>query len=422
MTTDPPALTRRSLARHSLARRSRGNVVAGVAGGLADHLGVEVLKVRVAFVLLSALAGAGIVAYGLLWVFMPDADGAASDPPPEALSAEGSAAQAAERRRGIGLALLGVAVASGSSWLLNAGAASVVVPFVVVAIGAGLVWREFDSGGPRSLVGLPAQPTMLAWARVVGGISLVGVGLGVVVIARVDLAALRSSLLAVVVTLVGVGLLVVPLWLRTTRALSEERAVLARTQEREEIASHLHDSVLQTLALIQKRPEQTQEVLRLARSQERELRKWLFGEVGGEHRSLAEALRTIGGEVEDSYGVGVETVTVGDLTFGAGGPGPDVAALLGAAREALVNAAKHSGQPRVDLYAEVEQGQISVFVRDRGVGFDPDAVDADRKGLAKSVHGRMERHGGTASVRSSVGNGAEVRLTLPLANPERTDS
>lgn len=385
-------------------------MLAGVAGGLADHLGVDVLTVRVAFVLLSALAGAGVLAYGLLWVFMPVSEGRVEhDRSPS------------DRRRGIGLALLGLAAAGGSSWLVSGGAAAVVLPFVVVAVGAALVWREFDTAGPRSLLGLPARPTVWTWARVVGGVSLVVLGLGVVVIERVDIASLRSSLLAVVVTLIGVGLLVVPLWLRTMRALNEERAVLARTQEREEIASHLHDSVLQTLALIQKRPEQTQEVLRLARSQERELRKWLFGEAGGEYRSLAEALRTIGGEVEDSYGVGVEAVTVGDLAFGAGGPGPDMAALLGAAREALVNAAKHSGQPRVDLYVEVEPGQVSVFVRDRGVGFDPAAVDPDRLGLAKSIHGRMERRGGTSSVRSSVGNGAEVRLAMPRAEIERTN-
>lgn len=367
---------------------------------------MAVLKVRVAFALLAVLGGAGIAAYGLLWVFMPVGNDAPALSP-------------SERRRGIGLALLGMAGAMGSSWLYSGGL-GIVIPIVAVVIGAGLVWREFDAQGPRSLLEWPAHPSVLTWARVVGGISLVVLGLGVVVIARVDLASLRSSLLAVVVTLVGVGLLSVPLWLRTMRALNEERAARVRTEAREEFASHLHDSVLQTLALIQQRPEQTQEVLRLARSQERELRTWLFGEVGGEHRSLAAALRTVCGEVEDHYGVDVEPVTVGDLTFGEVGPGPEMTALLGAAREALLNAAKHSGQTRVDLYAEAEPGQVSVFVRDRGAGFDPAAVSGDRQGIAKSIRGRMERHGGTATVRSSVGSGTEVRLVMPREAEERT--
>nr|WP_051461637.1 ATP-binding protein [Tomitella biformata] len=409
-TPEPPP--RPALDIPPLARRRHG-VVGGVAGGVADHLGVAPLKVRVAFTLLSVLAGAGVVAYGLLWIFMPEGAG------------EGETS-ATERLQARGLALLGVAAALGSTWVVSGGVGSVILPLIVVAVGAGLVWREFDADGPRTLMGWPRQPTVLTWARVVGGVSLVVLGLGVVVIARVDFASLGSSLLAVVVALVGVALLSVPIWLRTVRALNEERAARVRTEAREEIASHLHDSVLQTLALIQKRPEQTQEVLRLARSQERELRKWLFGEVGGEHRSLAEALRTVCGEVEDHHGVSVETVTVGDLEFGSAGPGPDMMALLGATREALVNAAKHSGQTRVDLYAEVEPGQVSVFVRDRGVGFDPAAVQSDRQGLAKSVHGRMGRHGGTASVRSSVGSGTEssgteVRMSMPRETMERTD-
>ena len=389
-----------------LMRRGQGGVVGGVAGGISDHLGLDVLKVRVAFVLLAVLGGAGVIAYGLLWVFMPV--GSVAVP-----------VRRGERRRGLGLVMLGMAGAIGSSWLYS-GSARIVIPIVVVTIGAGLVWREFDADGPRSLLGWPARPSALTWARVVGGISLVVLGLGVIVIARVDLASLRSSLLAVVVTLVGVGLLSVPIWLRTMSALNEERAARVRTEAREEFASHLHDSVLQTLALIQQRPEQTQEVLRLARSQERELRTWLFGEVGGEHHSLAAALRTLCGEVDDQYGVGVEQVTVGDVAFGEAGPEPEMAALLGAAREALVNAAKHSGQARMDLYAEAEPGQVSVFVRDRGAGFDPASVTADRQGLAKSIHGRMERYGGVATVRSSVGGGTEVRLIMPRTTEERT--
>ncbi|WP_374212612.1 sensor histidine kinase [Rhodococcus tibetensis] len=388
-----------------LERRAAGRVVGGVAGGIADQLGVDVLKVRVVFAALAALAGAGIVAYGLLWIFT--SAGADTEKP-----------SASERRRAIGLIAIGLAGASALSWLFSGRAGSVIAPIVVVAVGAALVWREFDSEGPRTVIGLPQRPTVLTWARVLGGVTLIVSGLGVVILAQVDLEALRSSLLAVVVTLVGAGLLTVPLWLRLWRALGAERAARIRNEEREEIASHLHDSVLQTLALIQKQADHPQEVARLARGQERELRKWLFGGGDADHSSLAEALRIIAGEVEDQHGVTVRPVTVGDVSLDVEGTGEGLSkesftALLGATREALVNAAKHSGETDINLFAEAEREQVSVFVRDRGVGFDIDEVPPDRQGLAKSIHGRIDRRGGHVDVRSAPGKGTEVRISMP---------
>ncbi|MEZ5153590.1 ATP-binding protein [Rhodococcus zopfii] len=384
-----------------LERRVGGRVVGGVAGGLADHLDVDVMKVRVAFTVLAAL-GVGIVAYGLLWAFV--AQGSDTERP-----------SPTERRRALGLAVIGLGLAAGLSWLLNGGAASVIAPVVVVAVGAALVWREFDVDGPRSVLGLPARPTVLTWARVLGGLTLIVTGLGVVILAQVDVAALRSSLLAVVVTLLGAGLLSVPLWVRMWRALEQERAARVRNEEREEIASHLHDSVLQTLALIQKQAGDSQEVVRLARSQERELRRWLFG--GGEspRTSLAEALRTIAGEVEDQHGVSVTPVIVGDVAPGDDDdlPAESFTAVLGATREALVNSAKHAGVDSVDLFAEAEPDEVSVFVRDRGVGFDPDLVPEDRQGLAKSIRARIERRGGRVVVKSELGKGTEIRIHMP---------
>ncbi|CAM3181285.1 ATP-binding protein [Prescottella defluvii] len=398
-----------------LERRVGGRIVGGVAGGLADHLDVDVFKVRIAFTLLAALAGAGIVAYGLLWIFTPP--GTDTEKP-----------SAAERRRALGLAVIGLAISAGLSWMISGTAASVITPFVVVAVGAALVWREFDTDGSRSVLGLPHRPTVLTWARILGGVTLIVTGLGVVILAQVDLDALRSSLLAVVVTLVGAGLLTVPLWLRLWRALGEERAARIRNEEREEIASHLHDSVLQTLALIQKQADSPQEVTRLARGQERELRRWLFG--GGEtaHTSLSEALQTIAGEVEDQHGVTVRPVTVGDVELatddqaGSGLSRECFTALLGATRESLVNAAKHAGVPSIDLYAETERDQVSIFVRDRGVGFDQDAVPEDRQGLAKSIRARIERRGGRVEVRSTVGKGTEVRIHMPRPMSAESES
>ena len=345
-------------------RRGGGRIVGGVAGGLADHLGIDVFKVRVAFALLAASAGAGIAAYGLIWMFTPAGEDTAHP-------------SAAERQRALGLAAIGLGLAVGLAWLLSGTAASVIVPVIVVVIGAALVWREFDSEGPRTALGLPKHPTVLSWARVVGGATLIVLGLAVVVLARVDLAALR-----------------------------------------EEIASHLHDSVLQTLALIQKQSDQPQEVMRLARGQERELRKWLFDGGDTDNSSLADALKTISGEVEDQHGVTVRPITVGDVHLlpddvESGLSRESFTALLGATREALVNAAKHSGETNIDLFAETEPEQVSVFVRDRGTGFDESEVPEDRRGLAKSIRGRIERRGGTVQVRSTVGKGTEVRIFMP---------
>ncbi|WP_254206486.1 ATP-binding protein [Nocardia alni] len=396
-----------------MTRRARGRVVGGVAGGIADHLGVDVFKVRVGFVLLSALMGAGIVGYGMLWIFTSSGgDG----PPPTA----------AERRQAAGLVLLGVTLAVSMAWLFNGTAAHVVAPIIVVAVGAALVWREFDAEGPRSILGLPVRPSVLTWTRIVAGATLIVVGLGVVVLARINLSSLGSAMIAVAVTLIGVGLLTVPLWLRMVRALNSERAARIRNEEREEIASHLHDSVLQTLALIQRQADDPQEVMRLARSQERELRKWLFEDTMPPQSSLAAALRTIAGEVEDQHGVKVAPVTVGDVSMdpgdtGFGLPREHFTALLGATREALVNAAKHAGVPTIDLFAEVEPHQVGIFVRDRGAGFDPADVPADRQGLSKSIHARIERRGGAVVIDSTPGRGTEVRITMPRKDSEGVD-
>ncbi|MEV0945904.1 PspC domain-containing protein [Rhodococcus sp. NPDC049939] len=394
-----------------LERRSAGRIVGGVAGGVADHLGIDVTKVRIVFACLAALAGAGIVGYGLLWIFTT-AGSDTQKPSP------------ADRRRAYGLVAIGLALASGLSWLFSGRVGSVVGPIIVVAVGAALVWREFDSEGPRTVIGLPERPTVLTWARVVGGVTLIVSGLAVVILAQVDFEALRSSLLAMLVTLVGAGLLTVPLWLRLWRALGAERAARIRNDEREEIASHLHDSVLQTLALIQKRADYPHEVARLARGQERELRKWLFGGGGTDHSSLAEALRIISGEVEDQHSVTVRPVTVGDVTLDIEGTGEGLAkesftAILGATREALVNAAKHSGETDINLFAESESHQVSVFVRDRGVGFDVNEVSSDRQGLSKSIRARIERRGGQVDVRSTPGKGTEVRIRMPRGGRAR---
>ena len=254
------------------------------------------------------------------------------------------------------------------------------------------------------------------------GVLVIG-GLSVFALGQIDFTAVRSALIAVVLTLVGVAIITVPWWIRLVRDLGDERRERIRERERAEIAAHLHDSVLQTLALIQRQSGDSREVQRLARSQERELRTWLYGPTGyasppapgpagaaDPQITFAAALAAAAGEVEDTYAVAVAPVVVGDIPMDQ-----DLAALVAAAREAMVNAAKHAGVDEVSVYAEVEDGTAAVFVRDRGNGFDPESVGADRRGLAQSIRGRMDRHGGTATVRSRHGEGTEVELTMPVA-------
>ncbi len=384
-----------------LYRRNGGRVLYGVAGGLADHLGIDVFRVRVVFVVLTALAGAGALAYAVLAFFTPLGDDTARPSAPE-------------RRQAYGLILVGL-VALGISFAVAANApAQQLVAVIFVLGGAALVWREVDVTGIRGGVG-----SATTWLRLLIGAVLVIGGLAVLVVAGGSVfAGVNTTVLAVFATLIGVLVLTVPLWMRMLRTLDAERSARIRTAEREEIASHLHDSVLQTLALIQKQSADPDVVARLARRQERELRAWLFGDPAQRRESLAAAIAALAAEVEETYGTEIEAVTVGDIS-------PDelrdenwarsASALIAATREAMVNAAKHSGAQQVDVYAEVSDEAVEVFVRDRGCGFEPEAVDDDRQGISGSILGRMERAGGGATVSSTPGRGTNVTLTLPRA-------
>ncbi|WP_328445381.1 MULTISPECIES: PspC domain-containing protein [unclassified Amycolatopsis] len=402
-------------------RRRSGRAIAGVAGGLADHLGVPVVWVRTGFALLAALNGAGLLAYGLLWVFVQQQSEEAATTP-----------TSKERQQAFGLIALGVGLAVASGTLTGFISGWVAVPLAVAMIGAAVVWREADesqrrrwrTGAKDSVAGaFLGGGGWSAAIRIVAGVALVITGIGVVVLRSGSLDQVQFALIAVIATLIGVAVLTVPFWLRLVRDLSDERKARIRTDERAEIAAHLHDSVLQTLALIQKQSEQPREVARLARSQERELRGWLYGPNGygkpvektaeGEETQtsgqLSEALATACGEVEDTFAISVGQVVVGDAELDEA-----LVALVQAAREAIVNAAKHAGVEEVSVYAEVEPTSVTVFVRDRGKGFDPDVVPGDRHGLADSIRGRMTRHGGTCKLRTAPGEGTEVQLAMPV--------
>jgi signal transduction histidine kinase len=207
----------------------------------------------------------------------------------------------------------------------------------------------------------------------------------------------------VVAALVAAAL---PWVLRVRGELARAREDKLLADARADMAAHLHDSVLQTLALIQRRAGDSRAVIALARRQERELRQWLYGQAGTD-TTLVQALSAAGADVEADHGVDVDLVTVGDAELT-----PELTALVRASREAMVNAARHSGAERIDVYAEVDDELASVYVRDRGSGFDPDAIDPDRMGLRRSIVERVERAGGQAIIRSSPGAGSEIRLEM----------
>ncbi|RTL70661.1 MAG: ATP-binding protein [Pseudonocardiaceae bacterium] len=418
---EPPVPTR-----GALERRRSGRLVAGVAGGVADHLGIDVLWVRAAFVVLAAINGAGVVGYALLWMFVRQ----------ESADTE-RAVPRRERQQAIGLVVLGLGIGLVAALLGNSVIGWIVGPLGVAALGAAVVWREADeaqrrrwAAGARSGVTGAAGGGRTALIRIVAGALFVALGIAVFLIGNINLGQVQFGLLAVIATIVGVGVLTVPWWLRLARDLGEERRQRIVEAERAEIAAHLHDSVLQTLALIQRQSDDPREVARLARGQERELRHWLYGPQGYGRGStgggvkapaldegLAESLTKAAAEVEDTYALTVSPVLVGaDRQLDA-----DLRALVLAAREAMVNAAKHAGVDEISVYVEIEPDEVNVFVRDRGKGFDPDDVPADRHGLADSIKARMARHGGRVRLRSTPGEGTEVHLAMTISDPAAPD-
>ncbi|MCW2670494.1 MAG: Conserved putative rane protein [Frankiales bacterium] len=382
-----------------LRREVDGRVLAGVAAGIAAFTGVPVLAVRLALVALCFASGLGIAVYAVMWVFLPQRDGTTFQ----------------EDRRGQGLLLVVLLVVVVALVLLVPlgvvpGGVSV-APLLVAVAGVALVWQQADLAQRRhwrASALSTATGSRSALLRLgFGALLLIG-GLVGFLASRGELAVARAGLASTAVVVAGIALLSSPWWVGMATDLSTERRERIRSQERAEVAAHVHDSVLQTLALIQKAAASPAEVTRLARGQERELRTWLY--TGGTAEgSLSGALEALAAAVEESFQVTVDVVTVGDLALSE-----KVSAVVAATREAVVNAAKHSGVAAVDVYCEVEPTAVTVFVRDRGRGFDPSTVPADRHGLAGSVHGRMERHGGLAVVRSSAGDGTEVRLEMPL--------
>jgi signal transduction histidine kinase len=355
--------------------------LAGVCAAIARQLGIDVRVVRVAFVILTIAGGIGVALYGLAYLTMTSSEAEVLTDPTAVLREV-----ALSWREGLGAGVLAAAV------VLAGGAGS----HVVLPVGAGvgtamLLWRSGIGLSKRGRVG---AALMIA---------------GAVLVARAlpALSDVQSFTFPVIVVLAGSVLLFGPWWLRMAQALTAERTARIRAQERAEVAAHLHDSVLQTLALIQRRADEPAEVAQLARRQERELRSWLNADETAAAATLHGALVRAATEIEEGHGVEVEVVCVGDRPLD-----DDTAALAAAAREAILNAAKFAGAGRIDVYAEASAERAEVFVRDRGAGFDPATVPADRRGVRESIVARMQRHGGQAEIRTQPGGGTEVELSL----------
>jgi signal transduction histidine kinase len=346
-------------------RDPEAGVVAGVCAGIARTLGVDPTVIRLIFALLALAGGAGILLYLAMWAY--------------------------EKRRSPwlvgGLGVIAVSAVLGSLGLSN----RVVAGIALVVAGLVVVWRRggfASEGASLSIAG-----ATLAAAGAVLVLSHGGVHASVL-----TPGAIGGSLL-----LVG-G----PLVWRLAFERDAERAARIRSEERSDLATRVHDSVLQTLALIQRHAEDPRRTSALARRQERELRSWIYGEGEPTAESLLTLLSAAAADVEELHGVRVELASSGDCPAG-----DSVRALALAAREAMTNGAKHSGAEEVDVFAETTEDRVSVFVRDRGSGFDASAVPAGRRGISDSIVGRMERAGGAAAVTSAPGEGTEVELSLP---------
>ena len=388
-----------------LRRYPDRGLLGGVCAGIASFFRVEVLIVRLIMAMVIAVGGIGVAIYALAWALIPVAAESKGKERRPGAWREAVVIVLAVAGLLIGLRVLGLGFADAVIW-----------PLVLGVCGLALVWRPaVDPSSPSPQPAAPRSPRELvrrlqrvdAPRLLIGGLLVLFASASLLRSLHV-LHSIGAGFGAVAIVATVLALLAAPWFLRLASSLSFERSARIREQERAELAAHLHDSVLQTLALIQKRAGDPREVAGLARRQERELRRWLHERPTrrGEE-TIASALERAAAEVEELHGVPIEVVTVGD------GPLDDhLEALVQAAREAMTNAAKFAGSDRVDLYAEVESTRVEVFVRDRGVGFDPHAIPSDRHGVRDSILARMQRHHGRAAVNSTPGVGTEVELAI----------
>lgn len=391
-------------------------VLLGVASALATRFYLEPIAVRLAFVTLAVAGGWGVLLYLALWLLWRRHQHV--EPPPELPERS-----VAARTVGVILVMVGLLLLLRGH--IPGSLDQVVWPMALVSSGLMLAWDQLIPARPAE-PRLAAEPDessrRSAVLRVGGGALLLAAGLGFLLAANLTIDAARDAVIASVVVVAGLFLMLGPWVMRLAYDAGDERDRRIRADERAEVAAHLHDSVLQTLTLMQKQAADPEAMAMLARRQERELRRWLYGprsdpglatgDDDATPNSFVDELDAVVADVEDQHRIRIDAVTVGDAMID-----PGLQSVVAAVREALVNAARFSGERQVSLYAQVGEDAAEVFVRDRGNGFDRSTIPDDRHGIRESIEGRLRRAGGTAEVSSVLGTGTEVHLRLPRGAP-----
>ncbi len=394
-------LTERPLPSSLRFARSRDDaLIAGVAGGLAERWGVDPVLVRIGFFITSFAGAVGVIIYlAAWWIAMEPGDRRAPKPRAPTLS----------QNIAFGSIVLGSVflLRSANLWLGDAAG----IPLLIMSVGAAVVYvgagqqrrpRWARALGQQTPTGRPSLVHLLF-----GGVFVIGGAIWFLTMNQ-SFGGFVSVLLAVGVTSMGLAIVFGPWMYRLANQLGDERRDRMRSEDRAELAAHLHDSVLQTLALIQRNAGSPRKMANLARRQERELRSWLYAqpEISGR---LEATVHEMTDAVEEAYEVTIETVIVGDCDMSEA-----TMAVVSACREAATNAARHSGVDEIAVFIECDDHELTAFVRDRGKGFDPEHLPNGRRGITDSIRGRIERAGGTVAITSSAGEGCEVQITMPL--------
>ena len=411
MSSEPITVSAPPQLKRDLSRK----VIAGVASGIAEHLQMPVSWFRMAFVLLSLMFESsllGVLLYGVLWVLVPAGE---QDEAPGLAGASRARMrpQRVAQRVDAGVVFSAGVLIMGLMWGVSGQVpygGTLSWPLLLAGVGVVLIWVQADGrawrGGSAGERPASRGKTIASVARLIGGLILVGLGTSWLLASQFGWSGLQPAVAAAAALLAGLTVVAAPWLLRIwSRVRTADRERL-RAEARADMAAHLHDSVLQTLALIQRQADDPVAVASLARRQERELRTWLYGEET-RAQTLKGALEQLRADVEERFPIAVEVICVGDMELDEA-----ATALMQATGEAVTNAAKHSGASRVDVFAEVDPEQVEVFIRDRGCGFDEATIRQDRMGVKESIRARMERHGGTARIRTAPGEGTEVRLEL----------
>jgi signal transduction histidine kinase/phage shock protein PspC (stress-responsive transcriptional regulator) len=373
--------------------RSTDRVVSGAAAGWAQRWRVEPTVVRAAVTLLTFVAGLGAVAY-LAMVVLSDPASAQREPP---------ARRTIDGRRSWSIAFGTAAILVLARWVGVWPGDAIMVPASAVALGVAVVWSERLHHDTSTIPPIARRIT-----RLVAGVALLVAGLASLASQTGGIGAVGASASAIAVVVGGLAVFGAPAVGRLLHELDEERSMRIREDELARVSAHLHDSVLQSLVLIQ-RSDDPRRMANLARRQERELRSWLYGDAPiGEPTTLHTAIEALTAEIENDHDTRIEAVIVGDQPLD-----DEARTLVAAMREAIVNAVQHAGVDRVDVFVEADDAELTGFVRDTGAGFDTAAIRSGRRGISDSIVGRVERAGGTATIASQTGVGTEVELRIP---------